>query len=84
MLMSKDLRTFWFRHSSKQTEKQELLPELDLATFLIDRACKNSALANYFYWYVKICLILQRDAIVLKQWFSTKGSLSAQDIERIE
>jgi hypothetical protein len=24
----------------------------DLATFLIQRACQNSALANYFYWYV--------------------------------
>lgn len=22
----------------------------DLATFLIQRACQNSALANYFYW----------------------------------
>jgi hypothetical protein len=24
----------------------------DLATFLIQRACQNSTLANYFYWYV--------------------------------
>ena len=23
----------------------------DLATFLIQRACANSALVNYFYWY---------------------------------
>jgi phosphatidylinositol 3-kinase len=26
----------------------------DLATFLIQRACKNSKLANYFYWYLSI------------------------------
>lgn len=26
----------------------------DLATFLIQRACKNSTLANYFYWYLYI------------------------------
>ena len=23
-----------------------------LAQFLIDRACKNDAIANYFYWYL--------------------------------
>ncbi|CAK8675552.1 phosphatidylinositol 3-kinase catalytic subunit type 3-like [Clavelina lepadiformis] len=28
--------------------------ELDLATFLIQRACQNSTLANYFYWYVLV------------------------------
>ena len=27
---------------------------LGLATFLIQRACKNSSLANYFYWYLLI------------------------------
>lgn len=26
----------------------------DLASFLIRRACKNSSLANYFYWYLLI------------------------------
>nr|XP_022907731.1 phosphatidylinositol 3-kinase catalytic subunit type 3 isoform X2 [Onthophagus taurus] len=26
----------------------------DLASFLISRACKNSSLANYFYWYLLI------------------------------
>ncbi|KAG8194041.1 hypothetical protein JTE90_028384 [Oedothorax gibbosus] len=26
----------------------------DLATFLIDRACHNETLANYFYWYLLI------------------------------
>jgi hypothetical protein len=29
-------------------EKEET--SQDLATFLIQRACQNSALANYFYW----------------------------------
>lgn len=28
--------------------------QCDLATFLIQRACKNSTLANYFYWYLSI------------------------------
>ncbi|GLG95013.1 Serine/threonine-protein kinase Tor [Gryllus bimaculatus] len=28
--------------------------ECDLATFLIHRACQNSTLANYFYWYLLI------------------------------
>ena len=27
-------------------------PEQDLASFLISRASNNSALANYFYWYL--------------------------------
>jgi phosphatidylinositol 3-kinase len=27
---------------------------VDLPTFLIQRACANSALANYFYWYLMI------------------------------
>uniref|UniRef100_H2YNJ1 Phosphatidylinositol 3-kinase catalytic subunit type 3 n=1 Tax=Ciona savignyi TaxID=51511 RepID=H2YNJ1_CIOSA len=27
---------------------------LDLATFLIQRACRNSYLANYFYWYLLV------------------------------
>ncbi|PNF20743.1 Phosphatidylinositol 3-kinase catalytic subunit type 3 [Cryptotermes secundus] len=34
------------------TEKEET--NQDLATFLIQRACQNSALANYFYWYLLI------------------------------
>ena len=25
-----------------------------LAQFLIDRACKNSVIANYFYWYLMV------------------------------
>ncbi|KAG1669855.1 Phosphatidylinositol 3-kinase catalytic subunit type 3 [Nymphon striatum] len=28
--------------------------ELDLPTFLINRACANSTLANYFYWYLHV------------------------------
>uniref|UniRef100_A0A672FV96 Phosphatidylinositol 3-kinase catalytic subunit type 3 n=1 Tax=Salarias fasciatus TaxID=181472 RepID=A0A672FV96_SALFA len=28
------------------------VPAQDLCTFLISRACKNSTLANYLYWYV--------------------------------
>lgn len=28
--------------------------QCDLATFLIQRACKNPNLANYFYWYLSI------------------------------
>lgn len=28
--------------------------QCDLATFLIQRACKNPTLANYFYWYLSI------------------------------
>ncbi|GIY14385.1 phosphatidylinositol 3-kinase catalytic subunit type 3, partial [Caerostris extrusa] len=28
--------------------------DIDLATFLIDRACANEMLANYFYWYLII------------------------------
>uniref|UniRef100_A0A915JDD3 Phosphatidylinositol 3-kinase catalytic subunit type 3 n=1 Tax=Romanomermis culicivorax TaxID=13658 RepID=A0A915JDD3_ROMCU len=28
--------------------------EMDLATFLISRACKDPTIANYLYWYVKV------------------------------
>ncbi|CAG5116986.1 unnamed protein product [Candidula unifasciata] len=28
--------------------------EMDLATFLISRACKNPVVANYFYWYLLV------------------------------
>ncbi|XP_076350143.1 phosphatidylinositol 3-kinase 59F isoform X2 [Tachypleus tridentatus] len=28
--------------------------EMDLATFLISRACANDTLANYFYWYLLV------------------------------
>ncbi|XP_063232536.1 phosphatidylinositol 3-kinase catalytic subunit type 3 [Bacillus rossius redtenbacheri] len=33
---------------------KDLGEEMDLATFLIFRACQNSTLANYFYWYLLI------------------------------
>lgn len=35
-----------------QSELRE--DDIHLASFLIQRACKNSALANYFYWYLLI------------------------------
>lgn len=43
--------------ANTDTLKSELKDEedvQDLASFLIKRACKNSALANYFYWYLLI------------------------------
>ncbi|KAH0627791.1 hypothetical protein JD844_008162, partial [Phrynosoma platyrhinos] len=36
---------------AKESTDSESL-EQDLCTFLISRACKNSTLANYLYWYV--------------------------------
>ncbi|KAK9408769.1 Phosphatidylinositol 3-kinase catalytic subunit type 3 [Crotalus adamanteus] len=36
---------------AKESAENENL-EQDLCTFLISRACKNSTLANYLYWYV--------------------------------
>lgn len=35
-----------------QSELRE--EDIHLASFLIQRACNNSALANYFYWYLLI------------------------------
>ncbi|XP_012281323.1 phosphatidylinositol 3-kinase catalytic subunit type 3 isoform X2 [Orussus abietinus] len=41
---------------------------MDLASFLITRACQNSTLANYFYWYLSIECEDQVDpAITAKQ-----------------
>lgn len=42
--------------SPKQDESPEikLEKESDLASFLIERACDNSILANYFYWYMSV------------------------------
>ncbi|EZA60206.1 Phosphatidylinositol 3-kinase catalytic subunit type [Ooceraea biroi] len=43
-------------------------PLMDLASFLITRACQNSMLANYFYWYLSIECEDQADpAISAKQ-----------------
>lgn len=43
-------------------------PLMDLASFLITRACQNSMLANYFYWYLSIECEDQTDpAISAKQ-----------------
>ncbi|ESO00877.1 hypothetical protein HELRODRAFT_113006 [Helobdella robusta] len=37
--------------------------QMDLASFLIHRACKNAKLANYFYWYLRVeCEDEQRNA----------------------
>ncbi|GAV07977.1 hypothetical protein RvY_17746-2 [Ramazzottius varieornatus] len=36
-------------------EGMEMVPrKRDLATFLIDRSCRNPKLANYFYWFLKV------------------------------
>lgn len=40
--------------TQRGTERED--SSQDLATFLIQRACQNSTLANYFYWYVHICI----------------------------
>lgn len=37
----------------------------DLATFLIQRACRNPALANYLYWY--LCIECENQDAVRKQ-----------------
>lgn len=43
-------------------------PPMDLASFLINRACQNSTLANYFYWYLLIeCEDQIEPAIAAKQ-----------------
>uniref|UniRef100_A0A0B7AR12 Phosphatidylinositol 3-kinase catalytic subunit type 3 n=1 Tax=Arion vulgaris TaxID=1028688 RepID=A0A0B7AR12_9EUPU len=36
------------------TSPSALDDEMDLATFLISRACKNPVVANYFYWYLLV------------------------------
>merc|ERR1719367_8030 len=38
--------------ANEATEETE--QDSGLAQFLIDRACKNSTIANYFYWYLVI------------------------------
>ncbi|XP_074649742.1 phosphatidylinositol 3-kinase catalytic subunit type 3-like isoform X2 [Tubulanus polymorphus] len=40
--------------SSTEDTGKQMENDMDLATFLIQRACNNSTLANYFYWYVKV------------------------------
>ncbi|XP_046626088.1 phosphatidylinositol 3-kinase catalytic subunit type 3 [Neodiprion virginianus] len=52
--------------TGESLSKQE--PPIDLASFLISRACQNSTLANYFYWYLLIECEEQVDpAIAAKQ-----------------
>lgn len=43
---SPDLATYY--------ENMEKDSTMDLATFLINRSCKNFSLANYFYWYLMV------------------------------
>ncbi|XP_058461571.1 phosphatidylinositol 3-kinase catalytic subunit type 3 isoform X2 [Malaya genurostris] len=40
--------------ASKGIIKEEISASCNLATFLIQRACKNATLANYLYWYLSI------------------------------
>uniref|UniRef100_A0A8C7FQC8 Phosphatidylinositol 3-kinase catalytic subunit type 3 n=1 Tax=Oncorhynchus kisutch TaxID=8019 RepID=A0A8C7FQC8_ONCKI len=55
-------------------------PEQDLCTFLISRACKNSTLANYLYWYVIVeCEdqdTQQRDLKTHKMYLNVIGRFS--------
>lgn len=39
--------------NSSDSQKASKLKE-DLATFLINRACSNDAIANYFFWYLMV------------------------------
>lgn len=39
----------------------------DLASFLIQRACQNQTLANYFYWYLLIECEDQQESVAAKQ-----------------
>ncbi|XP_071110359.1 phosphatidylinositol 3-kinase catalytic subunit type 3-like [Haliotis cracherodii] len=38
----------------EETPENKLAKEMDLATFLIWKACNNSTIANYFYWYLLV------------------------------
>ncbi|XP_062590997.1 phosphatidylinositol 3-kinase catalytic subunit type 3-like [Saccostrea cucullata] len=40
--------------SQSESPESKLESEMDLASFLISRACNNSSLANYFYWYLSV------------------------------
>ena len=37
-----------------------------LAQFLIDRACKNSVIANYFYWYLMVEVDEQNENAIMQ------------------
>ncbi|XP_006835201.1 PREDICTED: phosphatidylinositol 3-kinase catalytic subunit type 3-like [Chrysochloris asiatica] len=54
--------------------------EQDLCTFLISRACKNSTLANYLYWYVVVEYqdqdTQQRDPKTHEMYFNVMRRLS--------
>lgn len=40
--------------SQSESPESKLEREMDLASFLISRACNNTSLANYFYWYLSV------------------------------
>lgn len=47
--LSSKSRNTSFKHSGDFMSPVE--EDVDLASFLIHRACENTTLANYFYWY---------------------------------
>uniref|UniRef100_T1JEU2 Phosphatidylinositol 3-kinase catalytic subunit type 3 n=1 Tax=Strigamia maritima TaxID=126957 RepID=T1JEU2_STRMM len=51
--------------------------EFDLATFLISRACANSTLANYFYWYLLVeCEETTKDSRVTQMYVTVMKRFS--------
>ncbi|XP_066993314.2 phosphatidylinositol 3-kinase catalytic subunit type 3 isoform X2 [Anabrus simplex] len=54
VLRSNSLMESLIPESSPVAEEPQETDDCDLATFLIHRACQNSTLANYFYWYLLI------------------------------
>lgn len=52
ILQNLNIATDSINTDTLQSEFRE--DDTHLASFLIQRACKNSALANYFYWYLLI------------------------------
>lgn len=44
---------------------EQSMPTCDLASFLIQRACRNPTLANYLYWY--LCIECESQETVRKQ-----------------
>uniref|UniRef100_H2YNJ3 Phosphatidylinositol 3-kinase catalytic subunit type 3 n=1 Tax=Ciona savignyi TaxID=51511 RepID=H2YNJ3_CIOSA len=57
--------------SSKSEVTTSQTDGLDLATFLIQRACRNSYLANYFYW----CVVFELMGRVSNMWLQSSMRL---------
>jgi len=59
---------------------------MDLATFLISRACNNSTLANYFHWPVSrlFVVLLHSDSVLISLLveFSLKITRSSADADK--